>query len=454
MNGDPQDASRERIPVKYRSLLGRYAAVIVIIAVMLALAGVYVTYTAQTTSDTITETDQVTTATWTVDSSFDHGAVVQRDTAVLPEGERLTGLPSYFTTLAPHLDGTYQLSNQGDVEDVSGEIDLNVVLQHVAEGDDDEIITYWEERESLDTEVIEDGEGGHSVDFEFNVTELDERVSDLEDQVGASPGTSEVLLVADTTLVGVVDGQEFVDERTSRLEIEPGAGTYSVEAQPAESDTHEAIETVENEVPNPDKPSTPMQAGAALLILLGIVGAGSVGYLTYAGYTQVSDKEREYADFENERDTFDKWISTGKLPDGGEYTRVELDSLADVVDVAIDSNRRVIESTGDRRLFVTLVDGTRYEFEPPEQPASKRAADPLDDGDTPTGPIEDGDSPDTEAGDIADGEGSEEQADESFSGVRSIFGSDSNSNPDSDSDIDSDSAVEDEQDSEEPAREN
>ena len=450
MNGDPQEASRERIPVKYRSLLDRYAAVIVIIAVMLALAGVYVTYTAQTTPDTVTETDQVTTGTWTVDSSFDHGAVVQRDTAVLPEGERLTGLPSYFTTLAPQLDGTYELSNQGDVEDVSGEIDLEVVLQHVAEGDDGETITYWEERESLDTEVIDDGEGGHSVDFEFNVTDLDERVSDLEDQVGASPGTSEVLLVADTTLVGIVDGQEFTDERSSRLEIEPGSGTYSVEAEPAESDTHEAIEVVENEVPNPDKPSTPMQAGGILLILLGVFGAGSVGYLTYAGYTEVSDEEREYADFENERDTFDKWISTGRIPDGGEYTRVELDSLADVVDVAIDSNRRVIESTGDRRLFVTLVNDTRYEFEPPEPPASKRAADPLDDGDASTGPIEDGDRPDTEAGEIADGEGSEERVGESFSGVRSLFGSDS----DSDSDVDSDSVAEDEQDSDEPPREN
>jgi hypothetical protein len=90
------------------------------------------------------------------------------------------------------------------------------------------------------------------------------------------------------------------------------------------------------------------------------------------------------------REEFDEWISVGTVPASTDDERlVAIDSLEDLVDVAIDSNRRVVEDR-DSGQFVVVDDGTRYVFEPDrvtsntatDLPAGLRPATPGDvDGD-------------------------------------------------------------------------
>lgn len=376
---------RDRIPVSYRLLLDRYALFVAVVGIVLLAGGVFLVYTTATAPETVTETETVTDGTWTVESELTHGAVIQQETAVFSEGDRLSNLPVYFADLAPELDGTYTIRQTGDVSSMETVVTVERVIRHVTDSEDDGEVVFWRESKPVTTERFNGSDGAPgrmNVSFGVNVTALGERATTIENQIGASPGTTEVLLVAETTATGLVGEQEFTETRESQLAIEPGAGTYSVETETADPSTREATRTVRQEVPNPEASSTPRFAGGALLVLLGGVIVGGVGLGRYVGLTTVTREERRGYEYGQARETLDQWISNGQVPSDGAHETVELASLEGLVDVAIDSERRVIESTEDGVSYVVLVGETRYLFEPPapvvESAVDSGILDPID----------------------------------------------------------------------------
>lgn len=62
-----------------------------------------------------------------------------------------------------------------------------------------------------------------------------------------------------------------------------------------------------------------------------------------------------------------EWINQMRIPDEiRERERIEADSLADLVDFAIDTNNSVIEDDG----YYVLHDGMLYTYDPPEETVS------------------------------------------------------------------------------------
>ncbi|MDY6765217.1 MAG: DUF5305 family protein [Halobacteria archaeon] len=60
------------------------------------------------------------------------------------------------------------------------------------------------------------------------------------------------------------------------------------------------------------------------------------------------------------------WVSKGRVPsETMNGSSIEVDSLEDLVDVAIDTNNRVIEDT-DRNKYVVINDEIVYTYSPPE----------------------------------------------------------------------------------------
>ncbi len=130
-------------------------------------------------------------------------------------------------------------------------------------------------------------------------------------------------------------------------------------------ETHESFETVEVLA----EPS-PLQAygsivafGFVVMLLILVIG------LRYSGYTKLTDQEQELIAIEQARERFSEWITTGEFPSEREYEQTVLvDSLEGLVDVAIDTNKRVIE---DEQLGVsTVLDDTYiYIYIQPDSPA-------------------------------------------------------------------------------------
>ena len=355
-----------RLSPSTRSLLGRYAVVVILVFLLVAAGGGYLTYTVRTAPDTELETQTV--GTWQANTSFTHGAVVTNESIVFDRGERLEDRPLYFTRLSPVMDGEYAVTHDGDTDAAVGTVDLRLVLRATEEVETDDgetrTVTHWRQTDPIATEGIDGLAPGetHTVEFEANATELGNRLDRIEENLSASPGTREVVVVADTTLETEVEGERFLEERTDRLRVEPGGGTYSVDSEIDSSEPYEATATVE--VPVEHSPAEIY--GGPALVVLGLLGALGVGGLTYGGAFAVSPAERRRLTFQRAREDYDEWISGGTLPDESAARVIELDSLEDVVDTAIDSDRRVVERVEPTPRYATVVDDIEYRFDPPD----------------------------------------------------------------------------------------
>ena len=122
--------------------------------------------------------------------------------------------------------------------------------------------------------------------------------------------------------------------------------------------------------------------------VLGVLAVAALAGLVVGkrrGTLSVSTGERAWLAYRSERDEFDEWITTGRVPETAVgSTVVDVDSLEGLVDVAIDTNNRVIEDER-RNACLVLTENCWYRYERPTEPdhetASDEPADPLDDAD-------------------------------------------------------------------------
>ncbi|MFT4948214.1 MAG: hypothetical protein ACI9CA_000334, partial [Natronomonas sp.] len=91
-------------------------------------------------------------------------------------------------------------------------------------------------------------------------------------------------------------------------------------------------------------PSLLTRVGAPLGLAAGLLSLGVLGYATRRDLVGLSEAERERCLVAERRQEFDDWITQGELPGIDQYqTVVQVDSLSGLVDLAIDTNNRVIE---------------------------------------------------------------------------------------------------------------
>ena len=163
-----------------------------------------------------------------------------------------------------------------------------------------------------------------------------------------------MLVVAETTAETTLEGEEKVDQRREQIEAVPGGGTYSVATNVSGERAKQTRTPVEVPVE-----TDPLSAyGSLVAALLGLAGAGGLLWARREGKLDLSPSTRTGIRLQGERNSFDEWISTGRVPPVGDDERiVVVDSLTDLVDVAIDSERRVIEDA-DSATYVVFDDGT------------------------------------------------------------------------------------------------
>lgn len=120
----------------------------------------------------------------------------------------------------------------------------------------------------------------------------------------------------------------------------------------------------------------PLLLVGSLVAVIGLVVAGR--RKTFA----LTEAEREWLEFREDRGDFDEWIVTMRLPDEVEkMPRAEADTLADLVDFAIDTDNAVVEHP-DTGTFAVVHDGYRYAYPPPSNPATVDDADADEEGDS------------------------------------------------------------------------
>lgn len=351
--------------VEIRATLDKWYTIIVIALLVASLALGFWAYQVNMVPEVQQEERLV--EDWTETTDFNHSAAITQTTHAFQAGEVVENRPLYYTNLSDTLDGTYTYQYMAD----SGDVDVTTdATLHISAGELDgtEITdTYWEVAQPLaseETSGLGPNEPMH-VDYSVDIMEVIQIIDQEEVSLGASEGLIDVRVIATSTVDGEVDGETHVETYQSEKIMVVTPATFRVTDLNTISESHEEFTTVESIV-EPDlfeSYGSIVLFGLVLTLLLGTLLARNQGYM------ELTDEERELLQIKQDRERFSEWISRGTFPSEREYDETILvDSLEGLVDVAIDTNKRVIE---DQQLGVSTVldDNYIYLYVRPDSPA-------------------------------------------------------------------------------------
>lgn len=331
-----------------RILAERFVLVVALLAFFVLLGGVatYVTYASQSEEPDIS-------------TEIDHRATVEEENSLYQTGAVLENETTYFTSVSPELDGEFTATHEGGTTDeVHVETEITLRVQWVPWEDEqpnqDEL---WATTQQLEKETKTLGSGETaSSDFTVDVAEERDRIQTYRDEHGEVPGHPKLVVVAETDVVDPDEGNSTIASDREQLSINLVEDIYTVEEQ--SSDGLAALFP-------PGMVRTGQLLASIGLLLGSVVTLVGLVVARYRGTIAPDGDRAARSDFEYERNEFDDWISRGRVPDDRlTEPGVEVASLTDLVDVAIDSDRRVVEDP-ERRSYYVLVDATHYRYDPP-----------------------------------------------------------------------------------------
>src|SRR6056297_2895138 len=350
--------------LQLRAFLNEWATVLIIV-LLIASAGVG-WWAYQINLEPSVETEQRLTEQWSESTAYSHSAPITNDSLPFAAGERASNRPLYYTRLSKELDGTYRYEYTADSGSVAVTTDTYLLIRGGSLENGNMTETYWELSEPLaaDSERLDPGES-HRVDFTVNIVEVLRTIGTVEQQLDSTEGIVDVRVVSVSELSGTVESDSVNTTYRSELPIVVSPSTFRVTEPVTVDETHESFETVEVLTePSPLSAYGSIVAfGLVVMLLVVVLG------LQYSGYTELTDEEQELIEIKQARERFSEWITTGEFPSEREYEQTVLvDTLEGLVDVAIDTNKRVIE---DEQLGVsTVLDDTYiYIYIQPDSPA-------------------------------------------------------------------------------------
>lgn len=330
--------------LRVRRVVSDWFPVLVAGLVLLTLLAGLGTYGAYASTEY--ETEEVVVSSLNESTDFRHSAVVRNDSTIWTEGETVRDRPLYYMRLTPTLDVNYAYSYEltgtdggGEGGDVTARTEVQLIVRAVNEDGE----TLWRDARPLASETSRSLAPGatHDVSLSVNATRVAQRISQVESDLGARSGDVEVIVRTRTSVNGSVAGQSLSREHTSDLPLVVRPPTYRVDGgRTAAADTPLRTETLRE----PVETSLLTGLGAPLGLVAGLVALGGLAYASRRDLVGLSEAERERCLVAERRKEFDDWITEGELPGIDQYqTVVKVNSLSGLVDLAIDTNNRVIE---------------------------------------------------------------------------------------------------------------
>jgi hypothetical protein len=327
---------------RLRLLVGEYGRPLVGVLLALSLASfalagfLYLSPPTDTVSQEVHQREITTSASTS--------AEVVADDSLWPAGTVLEDRPVYLLNATRELDLVAETTVDGsDRAVVDHEWQLTVRASREGR-------VFWSETDILANGTSEGAVARSTASLDMH--ELRDRIEDVQERIGGAGIVSAnlTLVVAYDTDPDAEYGYQRGQRLTTRVDVREeslalGAGLADASDSPSTTATTEVT-----------APRDRLQ-----LSLLGLLGL-----LALAGAAVVSREEPESIDVEAARNELHRrryadWISPGVLPDGLEQEFVEVDTLEDVVDVAIDTEERVIHDTR-RDVFAVISENVVYYY--------------------------------------------------------------------------------------------
>lgn len=352
--------------LRVRATLDRQYTVVLLIMIGLAAVGGYliVDVYAQPSTETVEEEQQI----WSPDGSFTHGATVidneSRTGGVFDPGQRVENRSFYYQSIMPTLSGEFTYTFIADSGELTARIEQRLVIRSVDErGENEQATEYWRRTEQLSTNqtTLSPGETV-SVPFRTNVTDAAITAEEIRDRLD-DPGRTQIQLNATVALTGTAGGREVDRTLEYSLPISLENGIYRVsEANDIPAITETEPRTVSR------GPNLQWALAGPLLTTISVAGFLAMVYARRTERLTLTKHERRWLAYQDDRADFDEWITAVKPPEEVHDLPVgHAESLADLVNIAIDTDNPVLESPdGDR--FYVIHDGYCYTFHAPPAP--------------------------------------------------------------------------------------
>lgn len=341
--------------LQYRRRIDQYFPALVVVCAVVVLLGGALVYT--THIDPETETRQQATAEWETNGELSHSATVVNGTTVFPTGTTLSDRSVYYTRIAPTLDIGLQYDFLAPGGEVTVDGESTLVLRSV----DDNGNVLWRSDERLDSydATLAPGESLETT-VSVDVPELTDELASIENELGAAVGTTEIDVEHSITAETRIDGETRTHSNEYSVDIDPGSDVYAVETESTGSESHQLTEEAVTERTY----GTLRRVSGPLLLVIGLLAGLGFGAGRYRGVFELTDAERKSLEFAESREALDDWISRARVGErsiAGEA--IHTDTLGDLVDIAIDTDERVIEDPEQSRYYV-FGDSQQYVYEP------------------------------------------------------------------------------------------
>ena len=300
-------------------LLHRYGLAIGVLCLLLAIGAGFMAfqaYTADPGTETVTQEVDVEEFEFSSHTEAD----VDGDNITLYEpGERLVDMPVYFHGESPTMDLMLEIDGpEGAV------VDVIVTAEFDATRDDR---TFFSSEILLASGQYTIGDEPVETSAEIDVPAIREEITHIQQRTA---GVGSLDHTIDVTVDYESDQYDGTMEDSVGISIvEQG---YWLLDDPGDDARHSDTITDEIEL---DRDLGDVTLFGLVGIVLLVIGGVSAAFA-------VRDIDVEALETELARSEFSEWISSGEIPTRAGKQYVTVDSLEDVVDIAIDSNKRVI----------------------------------------------------------------------------------------------------------------
>lgn len=308
------------ISVRSQRIVAHYGLIIGIILVVLgavSLGGAWFIFSNPPTNQVSEQINQQRVA-----ATVDTRAVVTGENQTLYEqGTVLENQPVYLFSASPNM--TIQITTSVP-QDVLVSVDQRLSLQLTASRNNE---VFWSEQHLLghSSEEVRDGES--VMNASTNMTAIRGVISDRRGEIGDIGTFSTVFNLTIAYDTGKYSGR--LDQTTSIVLVNQG---YWLGGDLSGSQSHSETVT-RQETGSPNMEQVFISGGLGLLMVLIGVALG----VLYVRAPSVERLETLIA-----RSRYDEWISNGEIPTKSEKEYVRIETLEDLVDIAIDQNKRVI----------------------------------------------------------------------------------------------------------------
>lgn len=309
--------------VRSKWVVARYGLPIAVVLALVgfaALGGAYDAY-ANPPTERVTETvDQQQVA-----SGMETSAVVTGETPLYEEGTTLSDRSAYFFNATPEVTLRVETAVP-EGEQVS--VGQRLTLRHEASRRGE---AFWESRRVLAETDEQVSDGTAVIEATIDVAAVRERVAERRSEIG-TVGTFQ------TTVRLHVDYDTglYADELNASSPVVLTDRAYWIDGSLATNRTHSR--TVTREVAGPPD--------LAAVVGFGLVGVVALALAAVMAAVHARGVDVDSIETELARTRYDEWISRGEIPTKTEKQYIRIDTLEDLVDIAIDSNKRVIFDTG------------------------------------------------------------------------------------------------------------